>query len=419
MTAGLLRGRLRQSTGSAADIAKEESEQVKRDQVPAILSLGTALPQYRVAQEQAAEWLAHSLRGHPAKARWLRSICINGGIDTRYFCIPDSQRPPDQSRFAPHHTPSDSPTTGERMQMFRQMAPPLAIEAGRAALAELGSSSGRSLESETASISHLILVTCTGFFAPGLDIAISRALGLAPSVERIQIGFMGCSALFNALRTASGIVAGSPQARVLIVCVEVCSIHIQPSLKRQHLISTSLFGDGAGACVIGQPADPAPGSIRLLDFYSRVQPGTESQMTWDIGDHGFALHLSSDIPEHLAQSAPAAFEQLFADGVRPALWAIHPGGRAIVDRLAESFELSPIETEASRETLRNVGNLSSATMVFVLRRLLDQLSLTPGEDDLEGVAMGFGPGLVLEMARLRFEPIRVGQQRSAALPAAR
>ncbi len=386
---------------------QEETAKVSHHNPPAILSLGTALPQYRVPQDQAADWLARSLREHPAKARWLRSISRGSGIDTRYFCIPDSTISPEQSRFAPHRSLADSATTAERMQLFRNMAPPLAVEAGRNALLQLAGISGRTLGEETASVTHLILVTCTGFFAPGLDIAIGQQLGLSPAVERIQIGFMGCSALFNAWRTAAGIVAGNPQARVLVVCVEVCSIHLQPSLKRQHLISASLFGDGAGACVIGAPSAETPGTIRLLEFLSRVQPDTEREMTWDIGDHGFALYLSSDIPDHLARAAPPALLRLFPDGQRPAFWAIHPGGKAIVDQLADTFSLTDTDTTPSLRTLGQVGNLSSATMVFVLAELLEQLAQDPaGADALEGVAMGFGPGLVLEMARLRYQPLR-------------
>jgi predicted naringenin-chalcone synthase len=218
---------------------------------------------------------------------------------------------------------------------------------------------------------------------------------------------MGCSALFNAWRTAAAIVAGAPEARVLIVCVEVCSIHLQPSLKREHLISAALFSDGAGSCVVGNPTEGAPGRVRLMSFYSRIKPDTENEMTWKIGDHGFALHLSPRIPDHLAQAAPAGLGQLFPNGQRPELWAIHPGGMAIVDQLVETFDLTPEDTAASTETLRRVGNLSSATMVFVLRELLEQLEKRPrAPGGLNGVAMGFGPGLVLEMARLWFEPVR-------------
>ena len=375
---------------------------------PAILSIGTAEPQYQFTQDQAADWLAHSLRDNPAKARWIRAICAGSGIETRSFCIPDGLGSPDESRFAPNRLPSEAATTSERMDMFRRMAPPLAVEAGRAALAELSERSDRSLSHVTESITHLILVTCTGFFAPGLDIAISDELNLSPEVERIQIGFMGCSALFNAWRTAAAIVAGAPEARVLIVCVEVCSIHLQPSLKRQHLISAALFSDGAGSCVVGNPTEEAPGHVRLMSFYSRIKPDTESEMTWKIGDHGFALHLSPRIPDHLAQAAPPGLRQLFPDGQRPQLWAIHPGGKAIVDQLAETFNLAPEDTAASTEALRRVGNLSSATMVFVLRELLTELEDRPrGHGSLDGVAIGFGPGLVLEMARLWFEPVRV------------
>ena len=374
---------------------------------PAILSLGTALPQHQFTQDQAADWFAHSLRDSPAKARWIRAICAGSGIETRSFCIPDGLGSPDESRFAPNRPPGQAATTSERMDMFRQMAPPLAVEAGRAALAELSERSDRSISQVTESITHLILVTCTGFFAPGLDIAISDELNLSPEVERIQIGFMGCSALFNAWRTAAAIVNGAPGARVLIVCVEVCSIHLQPSLKRQHLISAALFSDGAGSCVVGNPTPEAPGHVRLMSFYSRVKPNTENEMTWKIGDHGFALHLSHRIPDHLAQAAPPGLGQLFPDGQRPEVWAIHPGGKAIVDQLVETFDLAPEDTAASLRTLRRVGNLSSATMVFVLRELLEQMEKRPrGTRGQVGVAMGFGPGLVLEMARLWFEPVR-------------
>ena len=374
---------------------------------PAILSLGTALPQYQFTQDQAADWLANSLRATPAKARWIRAICAGSGIETRSFCIPDGLNSSDESIFAPHRSPSEAATTSERMDMFRQMAPPLAVEAGRAALAQLSARSNQPISHVTESITHLILVTCTGFFAPGLDIAISDKLNLSPEVERIQIGFMGCSALFNAWRTAAAIVAGAPEARVLIVCVEVCSIHLQPSLKREHLISAALFSDGAGSCVVGNSTEEAPGRVRLMSFYSRIKPDTENEMTWKIGDHGFALHLSPRIPDHLAQAAPAGLGQLFPNGQRPELWAIHPGGMAIVDQLVETFDLTPEDTSASTETLRRVGNLSSATMVFVLRELLEQLEKRPrAPGGLNGVAMGFGPGLVLEMARLWFEPVR-------------
>lgn len=401
-----MRGAVSNLRTAAITYLQEEIAKVNPPNPPAILSLGTALPQHRVSQDQAADWLADSLRDHPTKARWLRSISARSGIDARHFCIPYALVPPAESHFAPHRSPAEAATTSERMELFRSMAPPLAVEAGRQALAQLSDSSGRTLAEQTASISHLILVTCTGFFAPGLDIAISSQLGLSPAVERIQIGFMGCSALFNAWRTAADFVAGAPQARVLIVCVELCSIHLQPSLKRQHLISSTLFGDGAGACIVGRPTEHGRGYIQLVEHLSRVQPGTEGEMTWQVGDHGFALYLSPQIPDHLARAAPPALRTLFPDGQRPAFWAIHPGGKAIVDQLAESFALGAPDIAASLNTLRAVGNLSSATMVFVLAELLEQLGRNPADaDSLDGVAMGFGPGLVLEMARLRYLPV--------------
>jgi predicted naringenin-chalcone synthase len=373
---------------------------------PCILAIGTALPPYSAPQTDIAEWMAASFAGRPALGRVIRTLCAYSGIERRYSCIADYYLPPLESRFAPGAPPARSPSTAERMAIYAQAAPPLGAEAARQALADYARRTGRSVAAVAGEVTHLLAVTCTGFFAPGIDFAMARLLDLPPTVERTLIGFMGCAAMFNGLRLASQVVQANPAARVLVVSVELCSLHSQPNPLRDHLIGSSLFADGASACLVGRP-DGLVGDYFTLDrFHTRMKPETEAEMAWQIGNYGFDLRLSPRIPDHLAEAAPSALAALF-DGGRPHFWAIHPGGRAIVDRLAEIYALDETEVAASREVLRRVGNLSSATILFVLAEQRRRLAAGPGEPGA-GVAMAFGPGLVMELARLRYVPLPTG-----------
>ncbi len=375
----------------------------------AVLSLGTAVPAYSADQESTYRWMAESFAGQPALQRWLRTLYAHSGIKKRYTCVPDFIRPTEESRLAPGRELAEVMTTAERMDIYERESVTLAAAAGRQALARYGETAGQDWTAVAQRVTHLIVVTCTGFFAPGLDIALTRELGLGSNVERTIVGFMGCSAAFNGLRIAAQIVRGQPAARVLVVCVELCSLHIQPGTKRENLISASLFADGAAAGLVGE-AQPGQGDLfEIGGFHTGIKPETGSEMVWQIGNHGFALRLSPQIPEHLAEAAPAALSGLMGEQSWPGFWAIHPGGRAIVDRLAEIFELKPEDVAASRSVLRHFGNLSSATILFVLDEIRQQLSqVRPVAGRTEGVAMAFGPGLVIEMARLVYVPARVG-----------
>lgn len=370
----------------------------------ALLSLGAAVPPYQATQEATARWMAASFADQPALGRWLQAIYANSGIETRHTCVPDFVQPPDLSRLAPGLDPAEMLTTAERMAIYERESVGLGAAAGQQALANYGAATGSNWPDVAVTVTHLVVVSCTGFFAPGLDLAIARRLGLASTVERSVIGFMGCAAAFNGLRLATQIVGGQPAARVLVVCVELCSIHIQPGADRENLIAGSLFADGASAALVGE-ASPGQGDLfEVGDFHTSVKPDTRSEMIWQIGNHGFVLRLSPQIPEHLAEAAPTALRKLFGGRARPRFWAIHPGGRAIVDRLAEIFQLGPEQVAASRSVLRRFGNLSSATMFFVLNEIRQKLSHGPVGEKIEGVAMAFGPGLVVEMARLAYTP---------------
>jgi predicted naringenin-chalcone synthase len=390
--------------GVAQILTESESHFIVQTRTqPALLSLGTATPAFQAHQTELAQWMIGSFTGQPALGRWLRGLYASSGIETRHTCIDDFLQPVAQARFAPGQPLAQIPTTAERMAIYEREAPALAADAARVALARLAQATGISAAAVAQSITHLVVVSCTGFFAPGLDLALVQRLGLGPQVERSMIGFMGCSAAFNGLRAAHHIVRSRPEARVLVVCVELCSLHIQPGTERENLISASLFADGAAACVVGNAQTAQGDCLSIDDFHSEVKPDTQQSMVWQIGNHGFALRLSPRVPKDLAEIAPAALRRLGP----PAdfrFWAIHPGGPAIVDQLADVFALSSSLVEPSRAVLRRYGNVSSATILFVLDELRSQLQQSGRPQT--GVAMAFGPGLVIEMARLTYLPAR-------------
>lgn len=372
---------------------------------PAILAVGTALPRYTSTQEEIAEWMAASFGERSAKGRITRALCRESGIERRYACIPNYLEPPTQSRFAPGTSSERSPSTAERMAIYEQEAAPLGAQAAREAFADYAQMTGLSPQAVAQRVTHLVVVSCTGFYAPGPDFVMAKQLGLRATVERTLIGFMGCSATFNALRAANAIVRADSSALVLVVSVELCSLHTQPTPQRDHLISNSIFADGASACLVGtadrDKIDYTGDYFSLDCFHTSMKPDTEEEMAWRIGNFGFDLRLSPRVPEHLAEAAPAALAALF-DRMQPDFWAIHPGGRSIVDRLAEIFALGENEVAASRQVLAEIGNVSSATILFVMRALRERLRAVNRPQT--GVAMAFGPGLVLEMARLTYVP---------------
>lgn len=377
------------------------------DPGPAILSIGTAVPSHQVTQADVCTWVSDSLEASPAQRRWLNRLYTLSGIETRHSCLPDAATLTPHSRFAPGWPLAETPTTAERMALYQQEAVQLGAVAAERALAS------PQLTDAAAGVTHLIVVSCTGFFAPGLDLAIARRLGLRPTVQRTLVGFMGCAAAFNGLRLAAQIVDGQPDAQVLVVCVELCTLHLQPGSDRIALTVASLFADGAAACLVGT-AGLGGDLLRLNRLHTQVLPDTEEAMAWQIGDHGFVMHLSPDVPRHVSTLAQSALATLLDGQPAPTFWAIHPGGRAIVDRLTELLQLAPAQVAASYSVLRRYGNMSSPTILFVLHELLDQLRTS--DAPVSGVAAAFGPGLVTEMAHLTYVPPVAVQPTAVRLP---
>jgi predicted naringenin-chalcone synthase len=268
--------------------------------------------------------------------------------------------------------------TRERMAVFERNAPGLA----QAAVAGLNIG-------DPADITHLIVISCTGLSAPGLDLQLIDLCGLNPSVERTVVGFMGCYAAINGLKLARHIVRSEPGARILLVSVELCTLHLQDTLDLEEMLSFLIFGDGCAAALIS--ADPQ--GLSMDAFKAVSAPGTADQITWNIGDQGFNMVLSGRVPASIANAlrdnTGAVLGNRAARDI--SLWAVHPGGRSVLDAVELAMELPPTALATSREVLRRYGNMSSATILFVLEALLP--AARPG--DL-GCAMAFGPGLTAE-----------------------
>jgi alpha-pyrone synthase len=271
------------------------------------------------------------------------------------------------------------PSTAARMKLFSAKAPELAA----AAVERLAVGNGR------AGPTHLIVTCCTGFTAPGLDLALVERCKLPRSIERTIIGFMGCYAAINALKLARHIVRSDPQARILLVNFELCTLHLQDTSNLEKLLTFLLWGDGCAASLVS--ADPQ--GIALDSFRSVHLPETSELMRWDIGDSGFDMVLSGKVPTAIEEGMRAYGADILG-GMDPNsidLWAVHPGGRTIVDAVERAFAIAPTALSASRGILREFGNMSSATLMFVLERLL-----SADHSQAAGCGMAFGPGLIAE-----------------------
>jgi predicted naringenin-chalcone synthase len=284
--------------------------------------------------------------------------------------------------------------TGRRNGVYRETAGELFVAAAKQGLA---SAPGL----VPADVTHVITVSCTGFYAPGPDIEIVRALALAPSVQRYHVGFMGCYGAFPALRAAADFCRADPEAVVLVVAVEVCTLHLHAANDADTILSSSLFADGGAAAVVS--ARPAPVGTPLLDldeFSSTLVVEGEADMAWTIGDEGFDMVLSGRVPRLVEEHVRSALVPLLGPGGDgyPAVdhWAVHPGGRSILDRVQSALGLREEQLAPSRAVLRAYGNMSSATVLFVLRLLLAQATAAPARVG----ALAFGPGVSVEGALL-------------------
>lgn len=323
------------------------------------------------------------LRDDRRNALLFRRLVGKGGIDHRYSCLePLDGLDGDVLDVGGLFVRGRFPGTGARMRFFEEHAPGLAADAVRRL----------QLEDERSRITHLLITCCTGLSAPGLDLEIIERCGLARSVERTILGFMGCYAAVNALRLARHIVRSEPEARVLIVSLELCTLHLKETTDLEEILSFLLWGDGSAACLVTSK----PEGFALDGFTTVLAPAARDLITWNIRDAGFDMRLSGQVPHAIFESLVAHSSEILAGAEAGSvdLWAVHPGGRSVLDAVERALELQPSALSASRETLRRFGNMSSATVLFVLRELLSS-----ARAGAKGCAMSFGPGLVAETMR--------------------
>jgi len=345
---------------------------------------GRALPP---PMDQSALWDGF-FRDHYADARLARKVWEHSAISTRRGVVDPTAE--DISGWG----------TGARMQRFVEEALPLGKEAVAAALDDAGLAA--------TDVGLFTVVSCTGYATPGLDILLARDLGMRDSVQRLHVGHMGCYAALPGLGATADFVAARGRPAVLL-CVELTSLHVQPTTETarsgaptpedlQQMVAHALFSDAAAAVVL----EPDAAGLEVVDVVARTDASTTGHMTWDVTDLGFKMGLSPAVPDVLAQHArPVVDDLLGRHGLAVgdvAGWAVHPGGRKIVEVVGEVLGLPEEDLAPSYDVLRDVGNCSSATVLLVLERLRATRDLASGD---HVVAMAFGPGLTLYAALLR------------------
>ncbi|MDF7799367.1 type III polyketide synthase [Pontiellaceae bacterium B1224] len=357
------------------------------------------LPQYSYRQDYARDRMVGWMPGKRNR-RLIKGIYDHSGIDTRYSVLPDFGPTSESILF---HEDADGriiePTTHERNRYYAECSRKLVVEAGRKALENAdGFSAG--------DITHVITVSCTGFYNPGPDFDLIQGLELSDSTERYNLGFMGCYAAFPAMRMADQFCQARPDATVLVVCLELCSLHLQFQEEADSLLANSLFADGAAAVIVSarKPSATRP-ALSLHSFSSALATEGASDMAWEIGDHGFDIRLSTYVPNIIAENINSIMENVLKsstwnlDDIRT--WAVHPGGRSILDKVETGLQLSDDMLSDSREVLREYGNMSSVTVLFVLNRILNRTDITEAHPIC---AMAFGPGLTIETALMEVLP---------------
>ncbi|WP_294321765.1 type III polyketide synthase [uncultured Sphingomonas sp.] len=321
------------------------------------------------------------------EAKLFDRMVERAGIEHRWSVLPvgyDGGSPVSPGGFYADAMPG----TAARMTIYADAAPTLAI-AAIDALADRVALDG---------ITHLVVASCTGFVAPGIDQIIAARIGLSPKVERLLVGFMGCYAAVAALRSARHIVRSQPEARVLVVTVELSTLHLQPATTLEPLLAMLQFGDGAAAALVTTEAT----GFAIEAPFAATLPDSAALIRWDITDAGFAMHLSGEVPGRIARALTDPDFASAATGGRSLSevdgWAVHAGGRSILDAVERSLSLSPDALAASRGVLAANGNMSSATLMFVLAAMLDGPSVS------NGIALAFGPGLAAEGFGFRSAP---------------
>ncbi len=363
--------------------------------IPSIKAIGTAVPPHRISQEHHYTILESANGLNRAEKLQLRKIYSHSGIITRHSVLEEFGHNDRIGNILFHPAGIEPPASvSKRMDLYELYAADLCVKAVENCLEKVSSF-------QMNEITHLVTFSCTGMFAPGLDIQLVEKLGLNRNVERTCINFMGCYAGINALKVAYHISRSQPGAVVLVAGVELCTIHYKKNNKQDQLIANAIFADGASACIVSSKnISPPSGSVELLlqNFYAEFEPSGKDEMVWRIGDFGFDLRLSVYVPDLIKRNILSLMNKLFLKAnmkqEKIDLYAIHPGGTKILVACEEALNITKEQNRISYEILRDFGNMSSVTIFFVLDKYIQ--SLTSADRGKKILACAFGPGLTME-----------------------
>lgn len=348
-----------------------------------IVSIGTALPEYCHKQNDILKFMQKAYLLNESEARKLAFLYRQSEIQKRYSVINDFTTGENDWKF---FVADYSPSLDERMQLFQQYAPALSIAAIKNTIEGFINPD---------QITHLITVSCTGMSAPGLDLQIAETLRLKSNAFRTSVNFMGCYAAIHGLKLANLICNSTPNANVVVVCTEICTIHFQQDYTLDNAASSLLFGDGSAAVLVSNTVTSGR-SLRLKSFYSDICYRGKDDMSWQLSNNGFLMKLSAYIPQLIQEDISELFSKALRDSdlEKEAIthWCLHPGGKKILEVIKQQLSLSTEDLASSRKVLSEYGNMSSPTILFVLKELMQGLNESPA--NIFGVA--FGPGLTME-----------------------
>lgn len=350
-----------------------------------ITAFGIANPPTKVAQQRIANFMVRAMKPDYINERKLRAVFKSSGIDFRYSVLEDYNLDNNYSFFPGNNTFEPFPSTKKRSEIFQEHALALSLQAIRNAI-----------QDATSTITHLITVCCTGMYAPGLDIDIMQSLRLSPNIHRLCINFMGCYAAMNALQTANEFCRADPSAKVLIVCTELCSLHFQKEVTDDNILSNALFADGAAA-VLMEAATTKKKALMPVSFHMDLMPEGDQDMAWSIGNFGFEMKLTTYVPTLIEKGITDFTTTMLGkfglnlESIK--FLAIHPGGKRILKVIEKALNIPENKNKFAYSVLRNYGNMSSPTVLFVLNEIFKSVS---DEDHNEHVlSFAFGPGLTL------------------------
>lgn len=355
-----------------------------------ISSIGIATPEYSFPQIDLAGFMAEAAEMNSEERKRLLALYRASGIQKRYSVIADFGRTKGNYEFFPNTKGMEPfPSVSQRMKLYEKKALPLAIQAIQDAF--------KNSTVKKNQITHLISVSCTGMYAPGIDIELIEQLDLDKNIERTCINYMGCYAAFNALKVGNAICKANPEAVVLVVCVELCTIHYQKHKNWDLILSNAIFSDGAAAAII-QGEKPDGISLQLQSFFCDIASEGKKDMAWHITDHGFEMTLSAYVPQLIKKGINSLTKNLLKN-IHLHLndidyFAIHPGGKRILEVIEEELSIPKEKNYHAYHILKEYGNMSSATVLFVLHNILKEI--TKEDKNKNILSFAFGPGLTLE-----------------------